>query len=488
MSAVDVNTVSFQIAAESSMGVLPGDPRWYELEPNDVTRYGAEVTTVARQPISKDRLARAAMATDLDSGVDMALDFTRATARRFLGPALRAASIGGSIFADASADGTGYVVASGGALAANTLVVGKGFTTTANNGLKVVTSGSTGTHINVSGNSTEAASEAANKTVEVAGFQGVTSDFALDSNKNLTSATTNFTTLPLQVGMWIYIGDTVAGGNFRFTNAANTGFARVDAIAANLLTLSYNNTMAAEAAGTLTVRIFYGHFFRNWAIDNANYSKVHYRVEAFYDNFSSGVDAFHYANGNLVNTMTIELPTADKMTSTVTMIGSDTPVPTTTRATDAATPTVSVLVEGYNSSSDVIRHAIYDDTETAVAAANIDATITLNNNSQAKKISGTYGAWRIMDGDFTAMADTNWVLEEPNVLSAIRNNTAMAYQLAVSNDDGGFMIDFPKVRLGDGKPAFERNDTVDAPIQIIAEKHTVLGYAVGVTVFPYLPV
>lgn len=488
MTAVDVNTVSFQLAAETSMGVLPGSPRWYELEPNDVTRFGAEVTTVARQPISKDRLARAAMATDLDSGVDIAMDFTRAVGRRFIGPALRAAPIGGTIFEDVSTNTTEYIVASGGALAQNTLVVAKGFTTTGNNGLKVVGASSTSTAVKASGLATEAQSLPANKTLEVAGFQGVASDFAIDSNKDLTSATTDFTTLPLFVGMWIYIGDTSAGGLFQFTNAANTGFARIEAIAASKLTLAYNNTMAAETAGVLTVRIFYGHQYRNWAIDNANYSKVHQQVEAFYDNLDGGVDSFHYAEGNLVNTMTIELPTADKMTSTVSMLGSDTPDPTTSRATGGSTPAVSVLVEGFNSSSDVLRHSIYDGSEVAVAAANIDSTITFNNNCQAKKISGTYGAWRIMDGDWTAMADTNWVLEEPDVLSSIRNNTAMAYQLAVSNADGGFMIDFPKVRLGDGKPAFERNDTLDVPIQILAEKHTTLGYAVSVNVFPYLPV
>lgn len=488
MTAVDVNTVSFQIAAESSMATLPGSPRWYELEPNDVTRFGAEVTTVAREPISKDRLDRAAMATDLDSGVDIAQDFTRACARRFLGPALRATPIGGTIFEDVSANTTEYIVASGGALAQRTLVVAKGFTTTGNNGLKVVGASSTGTAVKVSGLDTEAQSLPANKTLEVAGIQGAVGDFAIDSNKDLTATTTDFTTLPLFVGMWIYIGDTAAGGLFQFTNAANTGFARIEAIAAGKLTLSYNNSMAAEVAGSLTVRIFYGHFIRNWAIDNANYSKVHQQVEGFYDNLDGGVDAFHYAKGNLVNMMTIELPTADKMTSTISMLGSDTPQPTTSRAPNASTPTTSVLVEGFNSSSDVLRHGIYDDTETAVAAANIDATITFNNNCQAKKISGTYGAWRIMDGNWKAMVDSNWVLEEPDVLAGIRNNTAMSYQLAFSNADGGFMIDFPKVRLGDGKPAFERNDTLDVPIKIMAEKHTTLGYAAGITVFPYLPV
>ena len=93
-----------------------------------------------------------------------------------------------------------------------------------------------------------------------------------------------------------------------------------------------------------------------------------------------------------------------------------------------------------------------------------------------------------MDGRWKVSAATNWVLEEPDVLSAIRDNDAMAYQLALGNADGGFMFDFPKCRLGDGKPEFEQNDTLDVPLNIMGEKHPTLGFALGVTVFPYLPV
>jgi len=70
--------------------------------------------------------------------------------------------------------------------------------------------------------------------LKVVGFAGVLSDIGADA-AGLTSATIDFTTLGLTVGQWIKIGGALAAE--KFVADANNDFARISAIAANVLTL-----------------------------------------------------------------------------------------------------------------------------------------------------------------------------------------------------------------------------------------------------------
>lgn len=78
----------------------------------------------------------------------------------------------------------------------------------------------------------------------------------------LTSTGLDFGTLGLQVGSWIKLGG-AADAN-RFPNAANNGFARVVAIAANVLRLdNLPGGWAADAAAGRAIRLFIGDVTRN---------------------------------------------------------------------------------------------------------------------------------------------------------------------------------------------------------------------------------
>ena len=65
MARVLTNTTALAYAIESSQGVLPGSPSWKSLEPNGINSFGAEITTVARSPISKNRQRRKGTVVDL---------------------------------------------------------------------------------------------------------------------------------------------------------------------------------------------------------------------------------------------------------------------------------------------------------------------------------------------------------------------------------------------------------------------------------------
>jgi hypothetical protein len=57
-----------RFAREATLGVLPGAPQWFELEPNSINNFGNTIGTTARSPISKVRARRKGVVTDLDSG------------------------------------------------------------------------------------------------------------------------------------------------------------------------------------------------------------------------------------------------------------------------------------------------------------------------------------------------------------------------------------------------------------------------------------
>ena len=60
MGAVNTNGVSLAAIREQDYGQLPENPKAEYLEPNEISTYGAELTTTARQPISKYRMPRPA--------------------------------------------------------------------------------------------------------------------------------------------------------------------------------------------------------------------------------------------------------------------------------------------------------------------------------------------------------------------------------------------------------------------------------------------
>ena len=76
MGRVLTNNTTLSYAVEETLGVLPGSPTWFILEPNSIGTYGATITTVARSPVSQNRQRRKGTVTDLDSAVEWEGDLT----------------------------------------------------------------------------------------------------------------------------------------------------------------------------------------------------------------------------------------------------------------------------------------------------------------------------------------------------------------------------------------------------------------------------
>jgi len=492
MSRVATNTVSLAYAIEASLGVLAGSPVWKLVEPNAITAFGPKLGTVARNPISKNRQRRKGSITDLDSEAGLDADLTMEHFLDFAEGFVFASFNGPIKFGPMETNdvtavtSTGYTVAAGGALAQYTLVFARGFSTAANNGLKVVGASSTATEVKTSGLTAEA-SPPANATLEVCGVQGAAGDITVNSGGNLTSTTLDFTTLGLTVGQAIWVGGSTAAT--QFATAANTGFARVTAIAAHLLTLDKKaTTFVTDSGATKTIQLLFGKFLRNVSVDDGDYIERSFQFEGAYPDLGGvGTDGYEYSIGNYCNEMTVDLPLTDKATISFGFIGTDTEAATTTRKTNADSPILPKQTVAFNTTSDVARLRVTKVDETGLSTYFKKLTLTIKNNVSPEKVIGVLGAAFMNTGNFEVDVDAQMLFTNTDVTAAIRDNTTVTIDFALKNDDGGLFFDLPAVTLGGGDKEFPENETVLINTPAMAFEDPTLGTSIGISLFGYLP-
>lgn len=490
MGRVLTNTVTLQVATESTLGTQPTSG-WKTVEPTSIGKFGPSLTKLTRTPISKNRQHRKGALVDLDSTVEFELDLTYDHMKMFVEGLMFATAKGGTVALATAVTATDYTVPAGLVLPAGTLVFARGFANAANNGLKVVLAASTATAIKVAGLVVEA-SPPAGATVEVAGIQGATADFKIVSG-NLVSTALNWTTdvvgSLLQVGQFIWIGD-AAGATNSFATAADRGFARVTAKSATTLTLDKKSSTFVDDTGTgKSINVLFGQFIRNVAVDHADYLERTYHFELAYENLdvTPGADKYEYAKGNFANEVTFDFQVASKATMKCSFVGIDCTPPTTTRATGASTATPPVATTMYNTSADFMRLRVTKLDETGITTDVKSMSLTVRNNVTPEKVLGTLGGKYINAGMFDVEAEAQVLFTSSDVIDAMRNNTSVTMEVGVRNDDGGFVFDIPAMTVEGGDKEFPVNQTVIIGMKSMAFQHPTLSTSLAISTFPYLP-
>lgn len=520
MGRVLTNNVSLQVATETTAGVIPTSGTYFLLEPNDITKFGAEIKTVARSPISKNRQRRKGTVTDLDSGVDFEHDLTMSVFQTFIESFLFATAVnsdmvfrgvaavsgGYTIPAATAAQGSKFQFNSGGPIS---LVYARGYANTVNNGIRALTSdlASSGTTLPVSGSTAETPQTGAQ--VEVAGIRCTAGDLALDvtgtvgvltsGNHSVSGAAkVDFTTLGLTVGQFIHIGGlTNTNRFFGVGPVASYGFARVTVIAAAQLTLDKMDATLIDSDGTTTgaggtnvpVDLLFGRFVRNVAVDHASYIERSFTIEASWPNLADPGpgDMYSYAKGNYCNQMEFNLPLTNKATINYQFVGTDTDNPTSSRATGASAGISPTMTGALNTSSDILRLRVTQIDETGMTTDFKDLKITLKNNVSPEKVLATLGARFMNAGNFEVDIEGEILFTKPTVINAIRANTEVTADFIVKNADGGICVDMPAMTLGGGAPNLPVNESVRLKLTGGAHLSTIFGTSVGVSMFAVMP-
>lgn len=478
-NAADTNATSLSIARVCEPAA---DTLWKYLQINEISSFSAELSTVSRDPISLDRMARKGTITGLAASPAFTSDNFMDMVRYFGDAQLYSTWKGQNPFGKlpTATTTTGYTVPTGPTVTSGSLVYAAGWAAPANNGLKVVGVGSTATEIKVAGLTVETAPASA--VLHVVGGQAVLDGVSVDADGNLNSVTPFFTSLGLYVGQWIHVGGSDPAT--RFANAENYGLARVSAITATKLTLSQREQAYTADPGTgKTIHIYAGSFVRNVPVDSGDFQKVRHTLEARYN--TSPV-LYEYARDAYCNTMALGFPLEDKATLEFGMVAKDIEAPVTTRKLGSGW-TDMVQSEAFNTAADFMRLRVAGIDEMGYDTYFKDSTVTIDNGVTPEVVLGNLGAAFINLGNLAVTIETETVMVNGAVLAAIRNNTTVSLAMGLRNNDGGFVVDIPSMTMGDGTKNLARNEKVKVAVACTAFKDPVLGYAVGISLFGYLP-
>jgi len=528
MARVLTNNVSLQYTIEDSIGVLPGSPLWKLLEPNSISSYGASITTVARRPISRERGRKKGTVTNLESAVEFDADLTMQSfddfAEGFVFAEyanvefdLKASS--GTVPPPAVATTDDFTIDSASTLLAGkvvysvgagiSLVYAKGYTNSANNGIHVLNADLAATDTVVQVASTLVAeTPATSASLQVAGIQVSDGDLTLGAPSGgvatLTSAAdiADWSTLGVQVGQMIHIGGLDSSGALinALSDAAEDdtyGYARVQSIASNVLTLDKLDTTldsTANNTGDGVAHVLFGRFLRNVAVtadaDDERFLERSYQFEAVYPDLGGvGTDEYEYAIGNFANEIALNLPLTDKATATWGFIGTNADDITPTRKTGAATGISPLRTVALNTSSNIV--SLTTDVISAVSDVCFKSvTLTIRNNVTPENCLGTLGASFVNAGLFEVNLEGQMLFTNKEITNAVKNNTTVTFAAILANDDGAMALDLPSLTFGGGDREYPVDQSV--LVNITGEAFndpvgTIPNVSIGISLFPAVP-
>jgi len=495
MADVNSNFVTLAQSIESAPGTA--GTTWTQLEYNPgALRVESNVATVTRNPVSKNRQRRAGAPVSRDAGLGYDTDLTMHALEAIIEAFFFAKGEGpgltdGEPFRPTAVTSTGYTVASGGALAQYTLVYARGFPDAENNGLKVVGASSTATEIKTSGLTADASvSDTENATVEICGVQGTSGDITMTAGGDLASTTLDFTTLGLTDGQWIKIGGDAAAT--QFATAAYNGWARVrGTVTANLIPLDRHSFAEGADAGTgKTIHIYFGRFFRQRDVDNADAIERTFTHEySLPDMDGAATDRYGYVTGCYANELAMQFPLQSIATMSVGYMAltADPPVVAGSRLSGASSMRQPRKTSAIVTSNDYGRLALAEYDETGITTSLKNMTVTMRNNCSREYIQGTFDPAKVNVGQFEVDVELDLWFDSVAVAEAVADNTTCSLNVAMQCDDGGFYLDIPACKLGGGAPAFPAGETVQISATAAAEQDPALGYTIGISTFPYLP-
>ncbi len=479
VNKIDSNVTGLSYAQEETLGVLPGAPVWYPLEPNGYASFGGEVTTVARNPINPSRQRKKGVVTDLDAAAGWGTDFTQENFQDL---------IQGFMFADmrtkdelavATVD-TGdttddYEPAAGGdSYVVNDLLFAKGFSDSTANGLKVVGGIPAATSVPVTTPLPVLTGETG--TISRVGFEFASADANIDMTGTLpalTTTTKDLTTLGLTVGEFVFIGGDVTAN--QFATAANNGFCRVRSIAANRIEFDKTSaTMVTETGTGLSIHMFFGRVCKNELgvlIKRRSY-QLERQLGAPDDALPSQIQS-QYVIGAVASELSLNISSAAKVEMDITFQGTQSENRSGVVGVKAGTRAALVESDAFNTSSDIPRIKISkvvagDAAPEALFAFAQDITLTINNNLDANKAIGVLGAFDVSAGTFQVGGEMTGYFSDVAAVDAVVNNEDVSLEIHLAKANQGVTMDLPLISLGDGSPNVEQDTAITIPVSMDA--------------------
>lgn len=513
---IDSNLVGLSYAEESCYGVLPDVTPdsgaedggvWYPLDPNEYSDFGAEIQMTARNPINASRQRRKGVVTDLDASGGFQQDLTHSNLTRLMQGFFFADTherVGNKPLNGQTANTAGVVdfVATGSKInveagkgtkyAVGMLLKSSGFVNSQNNHnvMKITAIATDELTVDVTlVNETYSVGK-----LEVVGFEYTSGDLGIDLTANVLTltSTAGFASQEYQVGEWIFIGGDAAGEKFTLGGSGENapGYARIEAVAANTLTLKEPTfTPLTDAGAGKTIRIYTGVYLRNENTPSLIKTRS-YQIERTLGNDANGVQS-EVLVGSIPNEFTLNIPSADKITCDLSFIGKDNQVRTGTQGLKPGDRTATLPIEdAYNTSSNVYQQRLFvhgtAPTPVSLFAYVTSASVTINNNATGRKAIGQLGSFAVSIGDFEVSGELEVYFATVDAITAVKNNSDVGYNVILANDNAGIVYDIPLLSLGGGRVTVQKDEPIMLPLEKQAAENS-NGYTMSATYFSYLP-
>lgn len=302
------------------------------------------------------------------------------------------------------------------------------------------------------------------------------------------SGGTGFSLLEAELipGEWVYLGDDDLTN--RFTN--NAGFARVKTVLDQSI-LFDKTTWApiAEVHGGKSVRLFIGDTIKNEK-DPEDIVTRYYEFERTLGKDVDGTQA-EYLTRSVMNELTLNIPTADKLNTDITFVSGDAETRTGAEGRKPGPFVPALGQDAINTSSNIVRTrmSILDPATsrpTALFAYITEATLTINNNVSGAKAVSVFGNFDVNVGDYDVGGELTAIFSTVLATRAVRENADVTFDIIAASDNKGFVFDIPLLTLGGGRIEVEPGEPITVPLEQFGAENP-NGYTLLHTSFGYLP-
>jgi len=359
----------------------------------------------------------------------------------------------GIAFTDSAALPNGF---SGTSLAAGMIVRLTGFGQANNNTIYRI-SASVAASCTIAGGTVEA-SPPSTARMKVVGFQGIAGDITATAT-GLASTSLNFTTLGLQVGQWLKIGDASAAA-FGFTGtAANNGWARISGpITANAIPLDNLPTgWAADAGAGQTIRVFFGDTIRNGT------TRTSLAIEKTF--LSQATPTRIQYRGMAVDQLGLSFQTGQAILASASFMGTDYAQGTSAISGAVYNPAPSSAKLTANASvGRIAENGVAISTANWVRSLNL----TLANNIRRIEGVGKIGAYELGVGEVTVSGTLETYFSDNTLLTKLLGQTVTNINARAQANNQAMIVGLPRVTLTGGDPnAQGKNQDVTLPLSFV---------------------
>lgn len=244
----------------------------------------------------------------------------------------------------------------------------------------------------------------------------------------------------------------------------------------------------ADDGSGKTIDVYFTRWYRNVAIDHADYDLPSYGFEMTYQTLGDdGSARYEYMLGNMIDEWVWNIPLASKATINATFVGTRTLPITSARKTGPSTARDAVAVAGLSTATDLMRLRISNVDETGISTDFQSLKITVKNNVSPQKQLGQLGARFMNQGKHLVMVEADVIFTSSEVIDAVADNRECTLDVLMRNGDFGALLDIQALTLMSSDRKFEKDKSVMIMSKGQGHRNNLTGSTESLSVFAYLP-